>query len=134
MKIWDHKNKLPIINNLKSYLSVIIRNSALDYLDKHNSGTSHLKQYMYFDNRSDELTPQQIIELKKQLNLALLKLPPKCRLVFSLNRLEGLSNQEIADYLNISKRTVETQISKALKLLRVELANAWKQYFAGLLL
>jgi len=49
-------------------------------------------------------------------------LPDKCRQIFRMSRVEGLKNDEIAGKFNISKRTVETQISKALKTLRLELA------------
>ncbi|MBK7525162.1 MAG: sigma-70 family RNA polymerase sigma factor [Saprospiraceae bacterium] len=56
--------------------------------------------------------------LQEKINTAIDSLPEKCRLVFMLSRMEGLSYLEIAEQLQISPKTVENQISKALKILR----------------
>ncbi|MDP3434297.1 MAG: sigma-70 family RNA polymerase sigma factor, partial [Bacteroidota bacterium] len=58
-------------------------------------------------------------KIKKAIDL----LPEKCREIFIMSRMRGLKNEEIAAELNLSKRTVETQISKALQVLRVELKD-----------
>ena len=60
-------------------------------------------------------------ELENVIFLAIGKLPEKCRQIYLLSRQEEISNREIAQKLNISIRTVETQISKALKILRTRL-------------
>ena len=62
-------------------------------------------------------------ELYERFQLALEKLPEKCRMVFNLSRFEELKYQEIADRLEISIKTVEAHMGKALKTLRVELAE-----------
>ena len=64
-------------------------------------------------------------KIKNSMNL----LPQRCREIFMMSRIRGLKNEEIANELKLSKRTVETQISNALKLLRIELKD-----YAGLLL
>ncbi|MBL7972815.1 MAG: RNA polymerase sigma-70 factor, partial [Prolixibacteraceae bacterium] len=56
-------------------------------------------------------------------------LPERCREIFVMSRIHGMNNDAIADELSLSKRTVETQISKALKVMRVELKD-----YAGLLI
>ena len=60
-------------------------------------------------------------ELEHALYRAIDDLPPKCQTIFKMNRFEGLSNNEIAEKLSLSKRTIETQISKALKILRIKM-------------
>lgn len=60
-------------------------------------------------------------ELRLAIEKSLKKLPPRCREIFELSRLNGLSNLEISEQLGISKRTVELQVSNALKILRKEL-------------
>jgi len=68
---------------------------------------------------SDKILEQT--ELEYELFKAIDELPEQCQRIFKLNRFDGFTNQEIADQLGISKRTVETQISKALKTLRVKI-------------
>jgi RNA polymerase sigma-70 factor (ECF subfamily) len=62
-------------------------------------------------------------ELQQQVNKLIGNLPEKCQLIFKMSRNEGLSSREIADQLNLSHRTIETQISKAIKTLRQALKN-----------
>jgi RNA polymerase sigma-70 factor (ECF subfamily) len=63
------------------------------------------------------------IELEHKYLQAIESLSPKCREVFQKSRMEGRKNQEIADEMNLSKRTVETHISQALKIMRKKLYN-----------
>ena len=71
-----------------------------------------------------------ISELQEKIKNGIDRLPEQCRKIFIMSRIRGLKNEEIAAELSLSKRTVETQISKALKVLRIEL----KDYVALLLL
>jgi RNA polymerase sigma-70 factor (ECF subfamily) len=68
-----------------------------------------------------------LIELQNRIYKSVEDMPVQCRRIFKLNRFEGLRNEQIAEKLGISKRTVETQISKALRILRKKLAD----YFPG---
>jgi len=62
-------------------------------------------------------------ELENLFNESLNKLPERCREVFELSRLQGLRNREIAEKLNLSEKTVENQMTKALHVLREELKD-----------
>lgn len=77
------------------------------------------------DSNSQE--QMEFSELENFLNRVIDALPEKCRLVFVLNRFEQLSYKEVAEKLNISVKTVENQMSKALRILRAEMLNYQKQ-------
>ena len=68
-------------------------------------------------------------ELQDKIKNSIEILPDKCREIFMMSRMRGMKNEEIASELNLSKRTVESQISNALKVLRVELKD-----YTGLLI
>lgn len=79
---------------------------------------------------SEDINSQEQMEfseLENFLNRVIDALPEKCRLVFVLNRFEQLSYKEVAEKLNISVKTVENQMSKALRILRAEMLNYQKQ-------
>ncbi len=128
VKIWEGRYTLGQVENVKAYLTRMVKNSALDHIKAVRSTSSKLAQFLYFEDHITEPAEPQTEDLKREIASALSKLPPKCRLIFSMNRFEGLTNEEIASYFDISKRTVETQVSKALKLLRSELKHLWNQY------
>ena len=67
-----------------------------------------------------------LVELEKKIYSEIEKLPAQCKRIFKMNRFDGLSNSEIAERLQLSKRTIETQISKALRILR---KNVPGEYF-----
>jgi RNA polymerase sigma-70 factor (ECF subfamily) len=121
LKLWDKRDQLVQIENLKSYIARMSHNGALDVL-KDSSMLVEEDFSLMFDETIPEGDNDEVT-LKTSLEKALVELSPKCRLVFSLIRLEGLSNEEIADYLSISIRTVETQISAALKRFRSDLKH-----------
>jgi RNA polymerase sigma-70 factor (ECF subfamily) len=79
-----------------------------------------------FDMSSTEADAGQLLEvdeLKADIAQAIDELPERCRLIFGLSRFELLSNKEIAQQLDISIKTVENQMTKALKLLRIRLSD-----------
>jgi RNA polymerase sigma-70 factor (ECF subfamily) len=80
----------------------------------------------------DVYTDNQLatLELQNRIYECIEGLPEQCKRIFRMNRIEGLKNEQIARQLNLSKRTVETQISKALKILRKKLAD----YFLWIIL
>lgn len=81
---------------------------------------SEVHNYSDFSQLSDDI---EAAELESKIWQVINSLPEKCRKIFELNRFEGKKYNEIADHLNISVKTVETQISKALKTLRDNLRD-----------
>jgi len=123
VRLWTNGSKIEITSSLKSYFFTSIKNRAVNHLRhdkiKENFGCHIIKEsaeeYVNWEFSEPELT--ELIEKGMQ------KLPPRCREIFILSRFEGKDNGKIAEMLGISKRTVELQISNALKILRSELED-----------
>ncbi|MFY1611328.1 RNA polymerase sigma factor [Macellibacteroides fermentans] len=128
--LWNNSAILKDNTNLITYLMVVLRNKCLNLLEQ-----ARIRQ-LYIEEIDDETIYQranlyvlqdeasQIVEsedLHKAIERALSKLPEKTREVFMLSRYDGLKNQQIAETKNISQKTVEYHISKALQILKEEL-------------
>ncbi len=115
LKIWQ--NKTAIQQSPKSYLHRAVINAAINHLEKqrHMVDIHENEGVIAIDGHKEDV---DISKLTNFVAREVQKLPPKCQAVFSLSRYEGLSNKEIADYMDISVKTVENQMGKALKTLR----------------
>jgi RNA polymerase sigma-70 factor (ECF subfamily) len=121
VELWRKSTTLTIHTSLRAYLRKAAINRALNFI-KVNRRT----QLESADNWQEQPDlSQQDIQLKNDqdkleqaLHQAIQQLPEKCRLVFSLSRFEKLSHKEIAEKLGISVKTIENQITKAMRLLR----------------
>ncbi len=121
--IYEKRHKLDINSSIKSYLFRSIQNRCINFINAQktrNKYADHIKSKNLYKENSLE-KDLEAAELEYNLYTAIGELPPKCRMIFKMNRFEGLSNGEIAKRLELSKRTVETQITKALKILREKL-------------
>lgn len=122
-KLWDQRETLDIQSSVNSYLYRIVHNDCMNVIHQQTSHKEHNLNYYSAINDTDDSVSDQIAvtELQQAIDKALAGLPPQCRRVFEMSRTEQLSYVEIATQLNISPNTVENHISKALKLLRIEL-------------
>lgn len=119
VKLFEKRESLEITISLKSYLYKMVYNDCMNAINSKKVISEHYSRYAQQMNLLTDF--QDLMEqTEKELRIykALDKLPPQCKLIIQQSRLEGKKNKEIAEELNISIRTVETQISKALKLLR----------------
>ena len=125
VKLWSKRNLINDTSSLKNYLFTSVKNRAVNFLKKQQLNRKVTDKLEEMVSTDQLYNPDLFIlsELQTKINNACGKLQPRTREIFSLSRLKGLSNDQIADQLNISKRTVETQISKALKVLREELKD-----------
>ncbi|MBK5215144.1 MAG: RNA polymerase sigma-70 factor, partial [Flavobacteriaceae bacterium] len=122
MKLWETRQSLEI-RSFRSYFIQCVKNSCIDVLRSQeviNKYSSQSQNFPQFEMQEDLWTKT---ELEEVINLAIDKLPPRCREIFLMSRMENLKTAEIAEKLQLSGRTVETQISNALRILRVELAD-----------
>ena len=120
--LWKDRTSLRIVLSVKSYLYGAVRNHSLQYLE-------HLQvRKRYYQKMTDEMTeisphdsPQEILEykeLEQRLELALERLPKRRRDIFRMNRFEGKKYEQIAHEMSLSVKTIEAEMSKALRVLR----------------
>lgn len=119
-KIWIKRNELEIDTSLKAYLYRAVLNHSLNYLN-HLKTEDKYRQYVGFQTQGNNNHPHEMLEekdIQRILSLAILKMPEKRREIFEMSRNHDMKYSEIAEKLNISVKTVESQISKALEYLR----------------
>lgn len=122
LKFWEKDWENELSHNPRSYLFKAVYNQSLNKIKQMNIKRKfEVIQINRKQENSYEL--QQVKELTTQINLALQELPEKCRIVFELSRFEDLKNKQIAERLEISIKTVEAHMSKALRHLRTSLVE-----------
>jgi len=123
--LWNKRESLQINISVKSYLYRAVHNDSLNKLKHKKVRNSYADDYKTYATVSSA-GGQQILEAKelnREISEAIESLPEQCRLVFRLSRFEQLKYAEIAAQLDISVKTVENHMGKALKLLRVRLKD-----------
>jgi RNA polymerase sigma-70 factor, ECF subfamily len=129
LKLWRDRDNIEIETSLKSFMLRSVQNNCLDEL-RHKVVIREHESYSMAYGILDNIDTENYIlysDLQTHLADALSKLPESCREAFEMNRLEGLKYREIADKLNVSERTIEVRIGKALRLLR----NHLKEFFVA---
>lgn len=125
LTIWEKRADLEITISLKSYLYRAVHNHCLNRFKHAAVREAHRKYTEHFIPQSSESVAEVIHanELEERIEKAVSMLPEQCQKAFRLSRFQELKYQEIADQLGISIKTVENQIGKALKILRIQLAD-----------
>ncbi|MCL3779573.1 RNA polymerase sigma-70 factor [Prolixibacteraceae bacterium JC049] len=120
-KIWINKDRIPLKETNIGYFYRSIKNGCLD-LKKHHKVKAKFESEITKSSTSlGELLAD--FELPLKVEEAINKLPEQCQKIFRLSRYEGLKYKEIAQQLNISENTVNTQIHRALRILKTELKD-----------
>jgi RNA polymerase sigma-70 factor (ECF subfamily) len=122
IKLWEKRQEINLPVAARSYLYTTVYHLSLNTLRDHKIRNRHHEKLAppTFTNKINTAEEQ---EIKARINLAIDALPPRCKEVFCKSRLEGKKYAEIAADLNISIKTVEVQMGKALKTLREQLAD-----------
>jgi len=123
VSLWQKMGSIGIHTSARAYLYKAVYNSSLDFLKhekvkkRYENETIKSGIEMLHSNGSEEK------ELHKKLEYAINELPEQCGKIFRMSRFDGLKYREIAAELNISEKTVENQMGKALKILRAALKD-----------
>ena len=123
ISVWEKRGALQIETSFKSYLYRMVRNACLNEIKHEKVKQQHAAYQVAFGESSVESVNQTVIrnELEWKIQEAMKTLPEQCRLVFQLSRFEELKYAEIAEQLQISVKTVENHMGKALKMMREQL-------------
>ena len=114
MSVWSRREKLDFSDTLKGYLFKAVSNASLNQLEK-QSKLVRLDNDLHIDSLLEEEIDINSEEIGIQIKKALNKLPPKCKTIFILSKYQNLKYKEISEQLDISIKTVENQMSIALK-------------------
>jgi RNA polymerase sigma-70 factor (ECF subfamily) len=118
ISIWEKRKRIDSISNLKVYLYVAIKNASLNYLSRQNKNVPSDIDDVATELKSVYFDPEQLLitaEMIQRIKLAINDLPPRCKMIFKLVKEDELKYKEVAEILNISLKTVEAQITIALR-------------------
>ncbi len=130
--IWQSRKHLKDVNNIETYLYIIVRNEANRYLSKRNNSS-----YIPIDELSVQIkdhtgsSPEDMLlneEIEKLLTQVINELPEKCRIIFLMAREEGLKPKQIAEILSITESTVRVQMKLAIE----KIVNSIKPHFPNI--
>lgn len=127
VNLWTSRNKIEIKSNIKNYLFSSVRNKAIEKLRRQKLEEKYINETIItsdydFEDDSD-LIAERYLKLKK-LYASVEKLPPKCREIFKMAKMDGMTYNEISEELQLSVKTVESQMRRAFILLREMLYKA----------
>lgn len=133
--LWKNRSSISINSSFKHYLFYSAKNKSLNHLRNQRSHASKEQDTIYVEDFVSDSTNQDIAaaELSNLLNAAISKLPPKCKEVYLLSRDENLTNKEISERLGISVKTVENQMTIALRKLKETLQD-YNNMLVGILM
>ncbi|MGN6492372.1 MAG: RNA polymerase sigma-70 factor [Agriterribacter sp.] len=125
LKLWEKRSSLSIDISVKAYLYKSVYNHCLNYIKHRQIQSVHEKYIAKQPVSLAEASESKVLgkELREHIKAAIEDLPEQCGIIFKMSRFEDLKYQEIASKLGISIKTVEAQMGKALRLMRLRLAE-----------
>ncbi|WP_316810228.1 RNA polymerase sigma-70 factor [Pedobacter heparinus] len=135
LKFWEKRTLLNIQSSVKAYLYKCVYHDSLNFLKHEKIKTKYQDFASYTMNSHHEPASSKVemTELEYRIAEALNELPEQCRTIFQMSRFEELKYREIAAQLGLSVKTIENQMGKALKLMRLKLADFLSLILLGLM-
>ncbi len=124
--VWKKKEELSITTSVKSYLYKAVLNKSLQYIEHLQVRNKYRDVLLALENDNASVNPSAVLEygqLEEHIVKVIAELPERRRKIFSMSRFEGRKYSEIALSLSISVKTVEAEISKAIRTLKENIKN-----------
>jgi len=118
LRLWTNRNSLTQVENFHLYIYIATKNLSINRLLREKKQQSFSLDEIAVDTKNIYSDPEQLMitaEMNKRIRLAIDALPPKCQLIFKLIREDGLKYKEVAELLDLSLKTIENQMTIALK-------------------
>jgi RNA polymerase sigma-70 factor, ECF subfamily len=133
IKIWENSSKISIESSVLAYLYTSVRNAALNFIKHEKTQKKYEKEEAEIPKTEDTPLEEKVDMnfFRTILSKALSNLPDKCREIFEMAKFEGLSYDEIAEYLEVSEKTVENQMGIALRKLRDSMIPYMNRIYNG---
>lgn len=128
INLWRRRHTLQLRFTLATYLASMLKYEIIEHLARQKKENAFRQVMLPAQQTEDNTTTEWLNyeQLREDMERTVAALPEKCRLVFRLSREEGLTGKQIATVLDISPKTVEAHMNRALKLLRASL----RQFFS----
>ena len=124
VRLWERREQISITSSLGAYLHRMAVNEALTYIRRQKKFQTN--DIADTDIKAEQHSSDEVMvgnELKDNISAAISQLPPRCQMIFKTSRYEQMTYKQIGEKLDISVKTVENQMGKALKILRGLLQN-----------
>ena len=125
--LWVNRAKITHTGSLYSYLSQSVKHACIDWKLYEEVERKYRQEIMTSGEETEEKT-DNFEELYSRLQVVMDSLPPKCKEIFILGCVEGLSYKEVAEQLGVSVNTVKTQVKVAYKKIKSEFGNTDKNF------
>lgn len=135
INVWDRRGDLELKYRFETYLAVAVKYRVINRLD-HNYRKRMREANAFLPAMQSLPSSEELVlekELMARLEVAIKKLPEKCRVIYRMSREEGKTNRQIGEELGLSEKTVEGHMTKALKNLRGSLSTFMPLIIAGLI-
>ncbi len=125
LAVWDNRHTLELGQNLKPYLYTVVRNKSLNVLKKKKIDTLPIEDWFELPQTPADTAHEQMVYKETQaiINQAIKRLPPRCQQIFVLSRKELLTHKQIAQIMELSEKTIENQITIAIKAIKAYIVS-----------